>query len=99
MRDRWAARPDPIAVRHATPEGLDTIEDLLVELRAVPGLIEKKRGVFYRRSRAFLHFHEDVSGMHADVRVGHDFERFRVATPSERRRLLALVADDRRAGS
>ena len=33
----------------------------------LPGLIEKKRGVFYRKSRAFLHFHEDPKGMFADL--------------------------------
>ncbi len=78
-------------MKHATPEGLDTIEALLDELRTVPGLVEKSRGVFYRRSRAFLHFHEDLTGMHADVRLGGDFERLRVAEPSEQQQLLARV--------
>jgi len=57
----------------------------------VPGLIEMQRGVFYRRSRAFLHFHEDASGLHADVRLADDFERFRVQTEDERNRLLDMV--------
>jgi hypothetical protein len=43
------------------------VEGLLVELRTLPGLTEKKRGVFYRKSRAFLHFHEDPQGMFADI--------------------------------
>jgi hypothetical protein len=43
------------------------VEGLLVELRTLPGLTEKKRGVFYRKSRAFLHFHEDPKGMFADI--------------------------------
>jgi hypothetical protein len=55
------------------------------------GPVEKTRGVFYRESKAFLHFHEDASGMHADVRLGSDFERFRVETPEEREALVALI--------
>ena len=43
------------------------MDDLLAQLRALPGLTEKKRGVFYRKSRAFLHFHEDPKGMFADI--------------------------------
>jgi hypothetical protein len=78
-------------VRHARSDALDELEPLLVELRAVPGLVEKSRGVFYRRSRAFLHFHEDPSGLHADVRVGEEFERCRVETAGERKALLARV--------
>ena len=54
-------------MRHARDEDLDRIEDLLARLRTLPGLTEKKRGVFYRKSRAFLHFHEDPKGMFADI--------------------------------
>jgi hypothetical protein len=79
-------------VRHATPPALDELEPLLARLRVLPGLVEKKRGVFYRRPKAFLHFHEDPSGLHADVRLADDFERFRVQTPSERDALLERLA-------
>jgi hypothetical protein len=54
-------------MRHAREQDLDRVNDLLAELRALPGLVEKKRGVFYRKSRAFLHFHEDPKGMFADI--------------------------------
>jgi hypothetical protein len=64
---------------------------MLERLRAMPELRERTRGVFYRRSRAFLHFHEDPSGLHADVRFDGDFERHRVQTASERRTLLARI--------
>jgi hypothetical protein len=53
--------------------------------------VERTRGVFYRRSRAFLHFHEDPSGLHADVRLGPDFRRFRVETAEEREALLQRI--------
>jgi hypothetical protein len=54
-------------MRHARDQDLDRVEGLLAELRTLPGLVEKKRGVFYRKSRAFLHFHEDPKGMFADI--------------------------------
>jgi hypothetical protein len=78
-------------VKHAGADALDRLEPFLVNLRTVPGLVEKKRGVFYRRSAAFLHFHEDPSGLHADVRLGEKFERFRVETLKERSKLLAAI--------
>jgi hypothetical protein len=78
-------------VRHARSEALDELEPLLEALRRVPGLKERTRGVFYRRSKAFLHFHEDVSGLHADVRLTDDFERLRVETLDERQELLTRV--------
>lgn len=79
------------AMHHARPEDLDRLEDLLAELRALP-LKEKSRGVFYRGSKAFLHFHGDPAGLFADVRLGGDaFERFRVSTRQERARLAKRV--------
>lgn len=78
-------------MRHAGPDALARLEPLLGELRRCDGLVEKRRGVFYRRSRAFLHFHEDPSGLHADVRLEDDFERRRVETVAERAELLAVV--------
>ena len=78
-------------MRHATPETLREIEPLLDMLRSVSGLLEKRPGVFYRGSEAFLHFHEDPSGLHADVRLGEEFERVRVETEVEREALMARV--------
>ena len=80
-------------MRHATPAALDQIEELLEKLRAHP-LRERKRGTFYRGSSAFLHFHEDPAGMFADVKLGGDFERFRVSTRSERAAFLRAVATE-----
>ncbi len=78
-------------MKHAGSEALDQLEDVLNDLRGIDGLVEKKRGVFYRRSRAFLHFHEDPSGLYADVRLDREFERLRVTTKAERRTLLSAV--------
>ena len=79
-------------MRHAGSAALDQLEPLLNELRALEGLTEKARGVFYRRGRAFLHFHEDPSGLHADLRLaGDDFDRYRAQDEAERAALLTLV--------
>jgi hypothetical protein len=80
-----------ISMRRATAETLKELEPLLDEVRSVPGLVEKKPGIFYRRSKAFLHFHEDPSGLHADVRFEAAFERVRVETNGEREALLARI--------
>jgi hypothetical protein len=78
-------------MKHAGPEALGRLEPLVDELRQIPGLIEKKPGIFYKKSRAFLHFHEDPSGLYADVRIGDEFERKRVETPEERSAFVELV--------
>jgi hypothetical protein len=83
--------PKLCRVKHAGQETLDGIEPFLSELRAIPGLVEKSPGVFYRKSKAFLHFHEDPSGLHADVRLGAAFERQRVETADERAVLLTQI--------
>lgn len=85
-------------MRHAGPSALDRLEPLLAELRGVRGLVEKGRGVFYRRGRAFLHFHEDPAGLFADIRdeTGADFDRLEVTQEAGRARLMALARD--RAG-
>ena len=80
-------------VRHVGAQALDELEPFLGRLRAVPGLVEKTRGVFYVRSKAFLHFHEDPSGMHADVRLGPEFTRVRAETAEERDALLARIEE------
>lgn len=86
-------------MRHARDKDLDALEPLLRELRALPGLSERKRGVFYRRSRAFLHFHEDPRGLFADIRddADREFDRMEVTTEAGRAELLALAR--RRIGS
>ena len=78
-------------MRHARDQDLDRVEDLLVQLRALPGLVEKKRGVFYRKSRAFLHFHEDPKGMFADL--SDPDERIDVTETSGQAKLMKAARD------
>lgn len=81
-------------MKHAGPGALDQLDDLLAKLRSHQALVEKKRGSFYLKSSAFLHFHEDPEGLFADVKLaGSDFERFRVSTAKERAAFLRRVAD------
>lgn len=71
-------------MRHARAEDLDPLEPLLARLREFPSLTERFRGVFYRKSQAFLHFHADPAGLFADVRAaqGSDFDRIKVDEPA-----------------
>ncbi len=86
-------------MKHAGSAALDDLAALLEALRAAPGLKERSRGVFYRKSKPFLHFHEDPKGLFADVRdaAGADWERFDVTGPEGRAALLA-AAQVRAAG-
>ena len=66
-------------MRHAGPSALDALEPLLARIRATGTLKEKSRGIFYLKSKAFLHFHEDPKGLFADIRnPTGDFDRFKV---------------------
>lgn len=91
-------------MKHARDAALDTIEPLLQELRRIDAMVEKKRGVFYRHSQAFLHFHEDPAGMFVDVRIPTNpdepsahpsdpqgWQRRPANTMRERRALVAVV--------
>jgi hypothetical protein len=70
---------------------LDQIGELLAGLRKFGELKEKGIGVFYVKSKAFLHFHEDPAGLFADVRTGSVWERFPVNTRAEQKSLLATI--------
>ena len=79
-------------MRHITPARLGAIEELLVRLRAIDSLVERSPGVFYVRSRAFLHFHEVGDDVYADVRLAGDgFDRRRVTTRREQQSLVAAI--------
>ena len=80
-------------MKHAGDACLDALEPLLKEMRAFSGISEKKRGVFYRGSKAFLHFHEDPEGFFADLRFAPsgDFDRYRVSTAAEQKRFTQIV--------
>lgn len=74
-------------MRHATSPVLDSIEPLLAQLRALP-LREPKRGTFYLKRDAFLHFHEDPAGLFADLKVNGKWQRLKADTPAQRKALV-----------
>ena len=78
-------------MKHAGPTTLDSLLDLLVAIRARAGLREPRRGVFYRKGNAWLHFHEDSAGLFADLRIGADWQRFPVSDAAQRATLLAVI--------
>jgi hypothetical protein len=80
-------------MKHATTSTLDELEPLLERLRTFRELREKSPGSFYRKSKAFLHFHEDPLGIFVDVRLNPDqpFTRLRVTTQRERADFMARV--------
>jgi hypothetical protein len=80
-------------MRHAGPSTLARIPDLLEELRARTVLEERTPGCFALKSRAFLHFHDDPSGIFADVRLTDEFVRMRVTSRSEQSDLLDRIDD------
>lgn len=83
----------PAAMKHAGAATLQALESLLARMRALPGLVERTPGCFYKGSSAFLHFHEDASGAHADLKLSADgFTRVRAETAQERDALVALAA-------
>jgi hypothetical protein len=85
-------------MKHAGSATLSSLEALLAKLRVLPGLVEKKPGLFYVKSKAYLHFHEDPAGIFADAKLsGEEFERFPVNTRLEQESLLRAVAKNRNA--
>ena len=83
----------PASMKHAGAATLEALDPLLARVRALPGLVERTPGCFYKGAKAFLHFHEDPSGTHADVRLSADeFMRVRAQSAHEWDALVALIA-------
>ncbi|HSI52132.1 MAG TPA: hypothetical protein VLA61_28020 [Ideonella sp.] len=82
-------------MKHAGPETLALLAPLLADIRALPGLAERKPGIFYRRGEAWLHFHEDPAGLFVDVKLppAKGFKRLAVDTPAQQKALLARLTE------
>jgi hypothetical protein len=81
-------------MKHAGAAALDQLEPLLAAIRAAGALKEKSRGIFYLKSKAYLHFHEDPAGIFADIRAadGKDFDRLKVDEAAGAAELRARIA-------
>jgi hypothetical protein len=78
-------------MKHATAAALDELTALLAQVRQFGQIKEKSRGVFYCRSKAFLHFHEDPAGLFADLRTGSDWQRMPVNDKAGQAALLQQI--------
>ncbi len=58
---------------HCPYDQLADIPTVLAALRALPGIVEKKPGIFYWRSKSFAHFHLKAGRRWADIRDGADW--------------------------
>ena len=78
-------------MKHATAAALQVLSDLLDQIREKEGIREKKLGIFYRKSKSFLHFHEDPAGLFADLSARVTFDRYPVNTKQEWKALLKAI--------
>jgi hypothetical protein len=78
-------------MKHAGKEALDKLQPLIERIRSAGGLKERSTGVFYKGSKAFLHFHEDPEGLFADLSVDGDWERFVVTTAKEQDQFMKAL--------
>jgi hypothetical protein len=78
-------------MKHASAATLQQLADLLDQIRQRQALKEKKLGVFYRKSRSFLHFHEDPAGTFADLSSGDESVRYPVNTTKQQHALLKAI--------
>ena len=78
-------------MKHATPGTIDSLTAMLDVVRQRPELTERKHGTFYKKSSAFLHFHEDPAGIFADVKGPDGWERMQVDALEGSRELLTRV--------
>jgi hypothetical protein len=83
-------------VGRATAATLAQLDPWLEEVRALPidGLVEKSAGIFYRRSKPLLHFHEDASGVSADVKIAGEWVRVPIDRVAGRRRVIGLLRNE-----
>ena len=81
-------------MKHAGPHALDRLEPLLAQLRALDGIAEKTRGIFYVSRVGFLHFHQDGADLFCDLRPGPGaaFQSLPASDPQQQQRVLAAAS-------
>ncbi len=75
---------------HADAKALEALLPMLRQLREIKGLKEVKPGIFYLRGAAFLHFHDELGSVSADLKKpgGSGFDRYPIATAPQQRKLV-----------
>jgi hypothetical protein len=81
-------------VARCPSELFDDIADVLAEVRAWPGIVEKGPGVFYLRRRPFLHFHLAAGGARrADIKGRAGWIPFDLPRPVSATRRRAFLRE------
>jgi hypothetical protein len=77
----------------ATKSTIEALAPLYEEVRAhcIPGLEIKANGAVYQKRNGILHFHEDATGVQADVKVNGEWQRIEVNAAAGRRKVVALL--------
>ena len=84
-------------MKHAGANTLAALEPLLLRVREHAALVERTPGSFYRKSKAYLHFHGDPGGIYADIKLsGAAFTRVRATSAQEQEHLLSLIVESLR---
>ena len=80
-------------MKHAGANTLKMLDPVLRQIRKHHRvLIEKTPASFYLRSKGFLHFHEDSTGIFVDLKENLlTFTRYRATTSREKRNLVYRV--------
>lgn len=78
-------------MKHASFETIEKLTSKLDHIRSLGVLKEKKKGTFYNKSSAFLHFHEDVEGLFADLKINNIWQRFEINNDNDWEVLFAKV--------
>ncbi|MDP9043575.1 MAG: hypothetical protein M3O01_02095 [Pseudomonadota bacterium] len=75
---------------HADDATLTRLLPLLRQLREIKALREQKPGIFYLKSNAFVHFHDQDGAVFADLKKssGSGFDRYPVDTPAQQRKFV-----------
>ncbi len=78
-------------MKHAGPEELSHLHNLLADLRALPGVEEMIHGTYHHSGAALLTFHAGTAGCTGRLRAGKGWKSYPVNTPEEQTALLERV--------
>ena len=77
---------------YCPPEQLDDLGDVLARVRAWPGVVEKRTGIFYVGRDPFLHFHVMATGRRrADIKGRTGWTQLDVPRPITVKNRQALL--------
>ena len=76
---------------HCPPEKLQDIEDVLEKIRSLEKLKEKGVGIFYLKSKPFLHFHFKDDHRYAHVKKGSQWEEVPLNKKSDKAQFTKTV--------